>query len=239
VTHVDAEKDHPKTALVIVAHPDDAEFLCGGTVAKWVAEGWEVHYLLTTSGDMGSKDPEMTREKLGKVREKEQRGACDVLGVKELVLLRYPDGFVEDTAEMRGKIVRELRRLKPHTVITWNPFRTSFTHRDHRLTGQSAVDAVFPLSRDPLAYPEHAKEGLESHRVMELLLAGAENPDHWIEIPEDAFKTKIAALKKHKSQIGSAPIKELRKRLKERMQEAAKDRDGMKMAESFRRMAWG
>jgi LmbE family N-acetylglucosaminyl deacetylase len=225
--------------MVIVAHPDDAEFLCGGTVAKWVADGWEVHYMLTTSGDMGSKDPEMTREKLGKIREKEQEAACKVLGAKEVIFLRYPDGFVEDTAEMRGRIVRELRRLKPHTVITWNPFRTTFTHRDHRLTGQAAVDAVFPLARDPLAFPEHIEEGLEAHRVMELLLAGAENPDHWIEIDENAFKTKIEALKKHKSQIGQAPVRELRKRLKARMEEVAKEQDGMKMAESFRRMAWG
>ena len=162
-----------------------------------------------------------------------------MLGAKEVIFLRYPDGFVEDTAEMRGRIVRELRRLKPHTVITWNPFRTTFTHRDHRLTGQAAVDAVFPLARDPLAFPEHIEEGLEAHRVMELLLAGAENPDHWVEIPEDAFKTKISALKKHKSQIGQAPVKELRKRLKARMEEVAKEQDGMKMAESFRRMAWG
>ena len=224
--------------MVIVAHPDDAEFLCGGTVAKWVSQGWTVHYMLTTSGDMGTKDESMTRERLGAIREKEQRAACDVLGVKELVLLRYPDGFIEDTAEMRGRIVRELRRLKPHTVITWNPFRTSFTHRDHRLTGQSAVDAVFPLSRDPLAYPEHIEEGLQAHRVMELLLAGAENPDHWVEVPEDAFKTKIAALKMHRSQIGQAPINELRKRLKQRMADAGKDQ-GFAMAESFRRMAWG
>jgi LmbE family N-acetylglucosaminyl deacetylase len=186
---------------------------------------------------MGSKDPEMNREKLGKIREREQRAACDVLGVGETIFLRYPDGFVEDTAEMRGKIVRELRRLKPHTVITWNPFRTTFTHRDHRLTGQSAVDAVFPLARDPIAYPEHIEEGLEAHRVMELLLAGAENPDHWIEITEDAFKTKIAALRKHKSQIGGAPVPELRKRLKARMAEAGKEK-GFAMAEAFRRMAW-
>jgi LmbE family N-acetylglucosaminyl deacetylase len=224
--------------MVIVAHPDDAEFLCAGTVAKLTADGWDVHYLLTTSGDMGTKDESMTRERLAGIREKEQRAACDVLGVKECVFLRYPDGFVEDTAEMRGKIVRELRRLKPWTVITWNPFRTTFTHRDHRLTGQSAVDAVFPLARDPLAYPEHQIDGLESHRVMELLLAGAENPDHWVEISEEAFKTKMNALKKHKSQIGSAPMTEMRKRIRARMVEAAKDQE-FKMAESFRRMAWG
>jgi len=238
MTHVDPKEKHDKTAMVIVAHPDDAEFLCGGTVAKLVDDGWTVHYMLTTSGDMGSKDPEMTREKLGSIREKEQRAACDVLGVGETIFLRYPDGFVEDTAEMRGRIVRELRRLKPHTVITWNPFRQTFTHRDHRLTGQAAVDAVFPLARDPLAYPEQIDEGLEYHRVLELLLAGAENPDHWVEIPEAAFKKKIAALKKHKSQLGNAPIAEIRKRVKARMADAGKDQ-GYEMAESFRRMAWG
>jgi len=222
--------------MVIVAHPDDAEFLCGGTVAKLVQSGWTVHYMLTTSGDMGSKDPKMTREKLGRIREREQTAACKVLGVSEVIYLRYPDGFVEDTAEMRGRIVREIRRLKPWTVITWNPFRQSFTHRDHRLTGQAAVDAVFPLARDPLAYPEHVEEGLQPHRVMELLLAG-ENPDHWIDVPEEAFRTKILALKKHKSQIGAAPIRELTKRLRDRMAEAGKEK-GYKMAEGFRRMSW-
>ncbi|HEY8765871.1 MAG TPA: PIG-L deacetylase family protein [Dehalococcoidia bacterium] len=236
MTHVDKKQKHPRTAMVIVAHPDDAEFLCGGTVAKLVQSGWKVYYMLTTSGDMGSKDPEMTREKLGQIREEEQSAACDVLGVKEVVYLRYPDGFVEDTAEMRGRIVRELRRLKPHTVITWNPFRSSFTHRDHRLTGQAAVDAVFPLARDPLAYPEQIEEGLQAHRVMELLLAG-DNPDYWVEIPEEAFKTKIAALRKHKSQIGSAPLPELKKRLRARMKEAGKE-NGYQLAEGFRRMAW-
>jgi len=222
--------------MVIVAHPDDAEFLCGGTVAKLVQSGWTVHYMLTTSGDMGSKDPKMTRERLGRIREREQTAACKVLGVSEVIYLRYPDGFVEDTAEMRGRIVREIRRLKPWTVITWNPFRQSFTHRDHRLTGQAAVDAVFPLARDPLAYPEHVEEGLQAHRVMELLLAG-ENPDHWIDVPEEAFRTKILALKKHKSQIGAAPIRELTKRLRDRMAEAGKEK-GYKMAEGFRRMSW-
>jgi LmbE family N-acetylglucosaminyl deacetylase len=231
-------KKSEKVAMVIVAHPDDAEFLCGGTVAKLVQSGWTVHYMLTTSGDMGSKDPKMTRQKLGRIREREQTAACKLLGVSEVIYLRYPDGFVEDTAEMRGKIVRELRRLKPYTVITWNPFRTSFTHRDHRLTGQAAVDAVFPLARDPLAYAEHiTEEGLQAHRVMELLLAG-DNPDHWIEIPDAAFKTKMAALRKHRSQLPTANWKELTKRVRDRMAEAGKEK-GYPMAEGFRRMFWG
>ena len=128
---------------MVLAHPDDAEFLCAATVAKLCFEGWEVNYLLTTSGDMGTHDESMTREALAPIREKEQRAAAKVLGVKEVVFLRYPDGFFEDTAEARGRIVYEIRRLRPDTVITWDPFRSSFTHRDHRLTGQAALDAIF------------------------------------------------------------------------------------------------
>lgn len=211
--------------------------MCGGTVARWCAEGWEVNYLLTTSGDMGSRDPEMTREKLMAIREKEQRAAAKALGVKECVFLRYPDGFVEDTAEMRGRIVREVRRLKPDVVVTWDPFRNSFTHRDHRLTGQAALDAIYPLARNPQGYPEHLEEGLEIHRVNEVLLAATEKADYFVDVTEH-FNTKIRALREHKSQIGQAPLKELRKRMKQRAAEVGKEA-GHEMAEGFRRLAWG
>lgn len=227
-----------RKALVIVAHPDDAEFLCGGTVARWCAEGWEVNYVLTTSGDMGSRDTEMTRAKLASIREEEQRNAATVLGVKECVFLGYPDGFVEDTPELRGKLVREIRRFKPDVVVTWNPYRTSFTHRDHRLTGQAALDAIFPLARNPLGYPEHLEDGLETHRVNEVLLAGVEEPDYYVEVTNEHLNTKIKALQEHKSQIGQAPAKEIRKRVKARMEEVGK-KGGHKMAEAYRRMTWG
>lgn len=230
-------KAKSKRALVIVAHPDDAEFLCGATVAKLCSEGWEVNYLLTTSGDMGSRDAKMSRPALSAIREKEQVAAATVLGVKEVVFLRYPDGFYEDTAEARGKIVREVRRLKPDLVITWDPFRTSFTHRDHRLTGQSAIDAIYPLARNPQGYAEHFLEGLDVHRVNEVWLAGTAEADYWVDVT-DHFETKIQALKKHKSQIGSAPIRMLRKRLRDRLREVAKDQE-FEMAEAFRRIVWG
>ncbi len=229
--------EEPRSALVIVAHPDDAEFLCAGTVARWCSEGWTVDYLLTTSGDMGSRDPDISREQLMSIREKEQRAAARVLGVRECVFLRYPDGFVEDTAEMRGRIVREVRRLKPELVVTWNPYRTSFTHRDHRLTGQAALDAIYPLARNPLGYPEHLVEGLEVHRVNEVLLAGVESPDYHVDV-SDYFEKKIQALRKHKSQIGQAPVRELKKRLRARMAEVGKE-PGYKLAEGFRRLTWG
>ncbi len=222
---------------MIVAHPDDAEFLCGGTVAKLCAEGWEVNYVLTTSGDMGSRDEKMSRPALAAIREKEQVAAATVLGVKEVVFLRYPDGFYEDTAEARGKIVREVRRLKPDLVITWDPFRTSFTHRDHRLTGQSAIDAIYPLARNPMGYAEHFLEGLAVHRVNEVWLAGSAEPDHYVDVTS-YFDIRIQALRKHQSQIGGAPVRMLRKRLQERLREVAKEQE-FEMAEAFRRIVWG
>jgi len=227
----------PRHALVIVAHPDDAEFLCGGTVARWCAEGWTVDYVLTTSGDMGSKEEGMTRKKLLSIREKEQRAAARALGVRRCIFLRYPDGYVEDTVELRGKLVREIRRLKPDLVVTWDPFRRGFNHRDHRLTGQAALDAVYPLARNPLGYPEHLEEGLKIHRVNEVLLAGSDQPDYHVDVTKFIDK-KMEALSKHESQIGGAPPDELRKRLRARMAQAGK-KPGYKLAESFRRLTWG
>jgi LmbE family N-acetylglucosaminyl deacetylase len=231
------KKEAPRSALVIVAHPDDAEFLCGSTVAKWCAEGWDVNYVLTTSGDMGSREPDMTRPKLAAIREKEQLAACHVLGVRETVFLRYPDGFVEDTAELRGRLALQIKRFKPEVVVTWNPYRQSFTHRDHRLTGQAALDAVYPLARNPLGFPEHLDAGLEPHRVNEVLLAGSEQPDYFVDVT-DYFDAKVNALRKHRSQIGGGNTKELRKRLRQRMADVAKEQD-FELAEAFRRLVWG
>jgi LmbE family N-acetylglucosaminyl deacetylase len=227
----------PSRALVVVAHPDDAEFLCGGTVAKLCAEGWEVNYVVTTSGDMGTHDQSLSRPALAAVREKEQLAAARVLGVREVVFLRYPDGFFEDTAESRGRIVREIRRLRPDVLITWDPFRRTFTHRDHRLTGQAALDAAYPLARNHLGYPEHLLEGLQIHRVREVWLAGTAEPDYYVDVT-DYFDKKIEALRRHKSQLRNAPLRELRKRVRERMQEAAKGQ-GFELAEAFRRLVWG
>lgn len=228
--------EEPRKALVIVAHPDDAEFLCAGAVARWAAEGWEVSYVLATSGDMGSHDAEMTRERLGALREKEQLQAAKVLGVRECVFLRYPDGFVDDTVEFRGRLVRQIRRFRPDVLVTWDPFRRGFNHRDHRLTGQAALDAAYPLARSHLSYPEQLEEGLAPHRVHEVLLAGTDQPDYYVDV-SDFFHKKIQALRRHKSQIGRYPARELRKRVRERMAEVGKE-PGYKLAEAFRRIEW-
>ena len=226
----------PKRALVIVAHPDDAEFLCAGSVARWVSEGWEVGYVLVTSGDKGTHDEEMTSERLAEIREEEQRAAAKALGVSTCVFLGYPDGFVEDTAELRGELVREIRRFKPDVVVTWDPYRLGHNHRDHRLTGQAALDAAYPLSRSHLYYPEHLAEGLEPHRAKEALLAGSDRSNYHVDV-SDFFHKKMKALRCHKSQLGRYPSSEVRKRVRQRMAEVGKEA-GFKLAEAFHRLEW-
>jgi LmbE family N-acetylglucosaminyl deacetylase len=187
--------------MVIVAHPDDAEFLCAGTVAKWCAEGWDVYYVVVTGGDKGTHDPEMHPEKLAAIREEEQRAACRVLGVKECIFLGYPDGFLIDDHELRGQIVRLLRVYRPAVVVTWDAFRGSFNHRDHRVVGTAVADAIYPTVRDRLYYPDDEADGLESHAVNEILLAGAAEPDYTVDVSEH-WEKKIDAIVCHASQVG-------------------------------------
>lgn len=227
----------PKRALVMVAHPDDAEFICGGTVARLCARGWEVTYCLATSGDKGTKDAEMTSAKLAEIREGEQRDACRILGAKDVIFLRYPDGFLENTHEFRGRIVRLLRELRPDTVITWDGFRRGFNHNDHRICGIATYDAVFPASRDPLYYPEQIAEGLAYHRVGELLLAGSEDPDYFVDV-SDYVDTKIEAVLAHVSQVArDQPRDEWVRDYRKRMRQQA-ETTGIAYAEAFRRVTF-
>lgn len=220
----------PSTAMVIMAHPDDAEFLCSGTVAKWCAEGWDVYYVVATGGDKGTHDPEMHPEKLAAIREEEQRAACRVLGVKECILLGYPDGFTVDDADLRGQIVRLLRQYRPEVVITWDAFRGTFNHRDHRTIGLATSDAIYPLVRDRLFYPHHEEDGLESHQVNEVLLAGAADPDYVVDVT-DHWETKVNAILCHASQTGGRTKEDFLRIRKEQMKREKTDR----VEERFRR----
>ena len=193
--------DRPDRAMVVIPHPDDGEGGCGGTIAKWIEEGTEVVYVLCTNGDKGTSDPKMTSERLAEIREVEQANAAETLGVKEVVYLRYPDGALEDTTEFRGLIVRAVRKHRPDVVFCTDPHRQTFSlHRDHRISGQVTLDAVFPYARDILHYPEHRMEGLEPHKVGDLLMWGTEDPDTFVDIT-DTIGLKIDALKKHVSQV--------------------------------------
>ena len=196
--------DRPERAMLVIPHPDDAEGGVGGTVAKWVAEGTEVVFVLCTNGDKGTSDPEMTTEKLGAIREKEQAAAAECLGVKEVIYLRYGDGELDDTAKFRGELVRAIRKHRPDVVFCTDPFRQTFyLHRDHRISGQVTLDAVFPYARDFLHYNEHIQEGLETHKVGDILMWGTEHPDTFIDIT-DTIDNKINALKKHASQVAGS-----------------------------------
>lgn len=223
--------------MVIMAHPDDAEFSCGGTVAKWVAEGWEVIYVVCTNGDKGSGDLEMTSERLAQIREKEQRAAAAVLGVKEVLFLGYPDGGLEDTPAFRGRIVRLLRQYRPFRVVTMDPlrwFRRYIHHRDHRICGQVTLDAVFPYARDRLHYPELMAEGLTPHIVQEVYLSGSEEADTWVDI-SDVFELKLRALRCHQSQVGNRPEPEFEERLRQ-MAGLTGAPANLPLAEAFRKV---
>ena len=161
--------------LVVAAHPDDAEFGVSGTVARWVGEGKQVVYVVCTSGGKGTADRTMNPERLAEIREREQEAAARVLGVREVVFLRLPDQGLEDTADFRKMIVRTIRTYRPETVVTSDPYRRYIWHRDHRVVGQVTLDAVYPFARDHLAYPDLLKEGLEPHKVREMLFFGSED----------------------------------------------------------------
>ncbi len=226
----------PKQAqvMVVMPHPDDAEFGAAGSVARWTGEGKDVIYVVCTNGDKGTSDTNMKPDELARIREQEQLAAAKVLGVREVIFLRYPDQGLEDTAEFRKEIVRLIRMYRPETVATNDPYRRYISHRDHRITGQVTLDAVYPYARDFLAYPDLLEQGLQPHKVKEVLLWGSEEPNYRSNIT-DTFDTKIAALRCHKSQIGGNPSSELEERMRERYRMMAEGED-YELAEAFHRV---
>lgn len=220
--------------MVITPHPDDAEFGVAGTVARWTREGKDIIYVVCTNGDKGANDPNIKPEELARIRAQEQLAAAKLLGVKEVIFLRHPDQTLEDTPEFRKEIVRLIRMYKPETVVTSDPYRRYIWHRDHRITGQVTLDAIFPYARDFLSYPDLLEEGLQPHKVREVLLWGSEEPNYRFDIT-DTFDVKIAALRCHKSQIGDNPSADLKELLRQRHQGIAEGED-YELAEAFRRV---
>ncbi len=224
---------HPAEIMVVTPHPDDAEFGVAGSVARWVKEGKEVVYIVCTNGDKGTNDFNMKPEQLARIREKEQLAAAKVLRVREVIFLRHPDQGLEDTPEFRKQLVRLIRIYRPDTVVTADPYRRYFWHRDHRITGQVTLDAVFPYARDHLAYPELIMEGLEPHKVKEILFWASEDLNYCSDIT-DTFDTKMKALLCHKSQVEQIPVSLLEQWLRDRCRGMAEGKD-YELAESFHR----
>ncbi len=216
--------------LVIMPHPDDAEFSCAGTVARWIREGKSVVYVLLTDGDKGTSDRSLTPGELSVIRQNEQREAARVLGLKDVVYLGYPDQGLEDSTELRKSIVRQIRLYRPDIVVTLDPYRRYIWHRDHRIAGQVVLDAVYPYARDHLAYPDMLSEGLEPHKVKEMYFTASEDVNLRLDIT-DTFELKIQALACHRSQVGDK-IPELREGLLKRAKDAAEGK-GFELGESF------
>lgn len=194
-----------RRAMVVAAHPDDADFGAAGTAALLSRAGWEVRYLVVTDGSKGSDDPAFTPERLVATREQEQRAAAALLGVMDVRYLGFTDGELVASRALLGAIVREIREFQPYAVYTHDPepviINNSFVnHSDHRATGLATVDAVYPAARDRLNFPEHIEAGLQPHKVRELYLWGANEPNFDVDI-SDMLELKIEALLAHPSQF--------------------------------------
>jgi LmbE family N-acetylglucosaminyl deacetylase len=227
-----------KTAdvLVITPHPDDAEFGTAGTIVNLVRQKKSVVYVVCTNGDKGTDDPGVKPEKLAKIREKEQKAAADILGVREVVFLRYPDQKIEETPDFRKEIARQIRIFRPSLIITSDPYRRYVWHRDHRIVGQVVLDAVFPYARDYWAYPDLIQEGIMPHAVKEVWLWAPEDKDiNFRSDISDTFDIKLKALRCHKSQIKESYSAEMEKWLCTRAKDMAEGED-FKLAEGFHRI---
>jgi LmbE family N-acetylglucosaminyl deacetylase len=234
------EKEYiPKIAMSIHAHPDDQEFTVAGTLAKWAGLGCQIISVIATSGDAGSNDPAKGaayKSSLAHLREDEQIAANLVLGIRETAFLHYPDGELEASMQLRKDLTRLIRMYKPDLVITGDPTRIFFgsdyiNHPDHRAAAEAAVYATFPSAGTRLIFTDLLEEGYEPHNVTKLYLHGAEKPDVWVDTSA-TLDLKIAALKKHASQLGDwDPTEEMRKWAAETGQER-----GLQAAESFKVM---
>jgi LmbE family N-acetylglucosaminyl deacetylase len=224
----------PERVLVIAAHPDDIEFSSAGTVARWVKDGAEVAYVLCTSGDVGIAQPGMTKARAAQIREAEQLAAAEAVGVKEVIFLREPDGMLENTLNLRKRLVREIRRFKPEVVITGDPTIVwagpgYINHPDHRAAAAAALDAVFPAAGQPNLFEELAEEGLTAHKPRKVYALSWGQANTFVNITE-TIDLKLTALKKHVSQMGDWDPEPM---LKERAKELAKGKE-MTYAEGYR-----
>jgi LmbE family N-acetylglucosaminyl deacetylase len=228
----------PERIMVVAAHPDDAEFGCGGTVAKWVRQGSTAYYLICTNGEKGNDDGSVTVEQLIAIRDQEQREAAKVIGVSEVVILPRPDGELFYSYEFRGDVVRHIRKWKPDAVFTHDPSTiinsSGFVnHADHRATGEATIDAVYPFSRSPLQYPDQIREGLEPHTVYDLYLWGSTPPNFWVDV-SDTVDCKAEALKCHRSQFSDP--ERVMEFARERLRRAGEEH-GVEYAETFRKVS--
>jgi len=220
------------SALVLVAHPDDAEFMCGGTIAAWTRNGCEVHYVVCTDGSAGSNEPGASRDQVAPIREREQRAAADVLGVQTVTFLGEVDGLLEVTPATRKKVTREVRRLRPEVLIAPDPARLwsgqgYINHWDHKQAGLLALTVVMPDAPTRVMFQELEEEGIEPYEIPNLWLSSNE-PDTYVDITK-TIDIKVQALAQHVSEEGEAAAPWVRERARQVGEEA-----GVEYAEAFK-----
>lgn len=219
----------PRRVLVVAPHPDDAEFMVGGSAAHWQRLGATLHFCLVTDGIAGSRDPSQTPEALAAIRREEQRNAAAVLGCEDLTFLGYPDSRVEHTLALRWDLARVIRRFRPDVVVTMDPnFRygpTYINHPDHRAVADATLAAIMPTANTLLAALDLYEEGLEPHDVREVYLVAATTPTVWIALSDEDVQRKIASLREHKSQMGDWNPEEMVKEWLGRAAEEARAHD--------------
>lgn len=234
-----SQEEQFSRGMTVVAHPDDAEWSCSGTVAKLVSEGWEWVYVICTDASKGTSDRELAREEISRIRYEEQRDAGKVLGLKDVVFLGYPDSYLEPTLELRKDIAREIRRYRPDVVISPYPMRNldgswGVGHPDHIAAGEATLSAVFPSARDHLTYPDMLDEGLEPHKVAEVWIMGHPDPDIYIDV-SDFVSTSANALLQHRSQMNGYDAEKANEVIRKTRRNRAVGR-GMDYAEAFKRI---
>jgi len=236
------ERSGPARVLVVLAHPDDPEFFCGATIAQWADEGKEIIYCLLTRGDKGADEGGVDPRWLSGKREEEQRAAARVLGVKDVIFLNYPDGYLTPDLALRKDIVRVIRKVRPDIVVTGDP--TNFfpsdryiNHPDHRAAGQATLDAVYPAAGSALFFPELVeKEGLAPCKVSQVYVANPEHPNTILDVTP-FIDRKLEALRRHSSQIGLGDkLEGVLASVRQRMLDAASPPDAPRYVERFRRI---
>jgi LmbE family N-acetylglucosaminyl deacetylase len=220
------------SALVVFAHPDDAEFMCGGTVAAWASEGTDVHYCVVTDGSAGSNEAGETRDSIRPVREAEQRAAAEVLGVRSVTFLGFVDGELEVNLQTRRAVTRVVRRIRPEVLLAPDPSRLWFANRyinhwDHKQAGTIALCAVMPDAPSRPQFSELLEEGLEPFEIPHLWLA-SDDADTYVDITK-TLETKISSLRAHVSQGVGESIEWVRERARE-----LGEQGGFEFAEGFK-----
>jgi LmbE family N-acetylglucosaminyl deacetylase len=231
----------PSTVLVVMAHPDDGEFMCGATIARWAREGRDVHYCVLTSGDVGTTDFEMTSERLAELRRREQNEAARQLGVQhDVIFLGYVDAQLTPSLEIRRDVTRIIRQVRPDIVLTQDPTtfyhgQSYINHPDHRYVGEITMAAVMPSASMHLIFPElYRDEGLAPHRVQELYLTNTQHADRWVEVTEEDLNRQVAGLRAHASQLSHDPTERVFAGAREDAAEARKFGHDFTYAEGFK-----